>query len=459
MPKKAIDDTNQSNIEAKLNENSTLSSSAEKNTENRVRKTRKGRFFNKLLALFRVRHSIKLIFKPKKKQVEDKNQQFQEVLKNQLFNHFDKATDAKIVEEDQRAIIKMIYKKGDLSTYIDSISQFRNTSERIMFDLLKYSNQMINKNDNQEIIKQHLTQIVEASYMNPIPEFIVRHAKNKNIELTMFDSFSNQLTIKERKNQLWTDSPDQLLDNKELGYQFVDRLGIKYPKQSEIVYTYQTIPKTEGIVIKPVNGAGSRGVYLVYSSTKIFDLKRQEELTSWDNLSERMERDLDSNFVEADEWITENLLLMDKVNDLPAKDFKFYCFYGEVALILEIERYPHLRYCWWDRSGNQISTGKYDYQLFNGEGVHAQDIEVVEKISREIPTAFMRIDFLKAEDSFYFGEFTPKPGNFDHFDRNIDEWLGRLFLQAETQLNQDLINGKTFTVYQKIVNDQSKSVN
>ena len=46
-----------------------------------------------------------------------------------------------------------------------------------------------------------------------------------------------------------------------------------------------------------------------------------------------------------------------------------------------------------------------------------------------------------------FGEFTPKPGNYDEFDKETDQWMGDFFLEAEARLTYDLINQEAFTTY------------
>jgi hypothetical protein len=53
-----------------------------------------------------------------------------------------------------------------------------------------------------------------------------------------------------------------------------------------------------------------------------------------------------------------------------------------------------------------------------------------------------------------FGEFAPKPGNYDEFDDETDQWLGDYYLQAEGRLTNDLINGKEFRHYKYIQQNQ-----
>ena len=194
---------------------------------------------------------------------------------------------------------------------------------------------------------------------------------------------------------------------------------------------------------------GSRGVYLIYSFRDIVDIKRQKKLSSWEELLKSMKQDLDTGSVAADEWFIEELIVGDARDSIPANDIKFYCFYGKVGLVLEINRYPELMYAWWTRSGERLRTGKYDGYLFRGDGVTEKEIALAENISKEIPAPFIRIDFLRSTDGLVFGEFTPKPGNYNEFSKETDQLLGDLFLEAEARLEEDLYNGKPFTRFRQ----------
>src|SRR5699024_340527 len=136
---------------------------------------------------------------------------------------------------------------------------------------------------------------------------------------------------------------------------------------------------------------------------------------------------------------------------VPARDIKFYCFYGKVGLILEITRFPERNHCWWTVTGERVRTGKYDEDLFKGEGVSWEEIDLARNISLKIPAPFIRIDFLRSEKGLIFGEFAPKPGNYDEFDELTDKWMGDYFLEAQGRLMNDLLKGKVFQEYKEII--------
>lgn len=68
--------------------------------------------------------------------------------------------------------------------------------------------------------------------------------------------------------------------------------------------------------------------------------------------------------------LLKNSYLKTRNNSRLARDLKFYGFYGKVALILEIVRFPERKYCWWTAHGERVRTGKYDKKLFEGEALH-----------------------------------------------------------------------------------------
>nr|WP_236782663.1 ATP-grasp fold amidoligase family protein [Allobacillus saliphilus] len=285
-----------------------------------------------------------------------------------------------------------------------------------------------------------------------VSEPLVRSALSDDpLSLQSVSSFRGSLTKRIRQHQLNGPLSDWILDDKSVAYQFVDQLGIRRPTTSEIGYTKDELPLNEGTVIKPLDGAGARGVYLLHTANNIVDIKRNQTLRDTEQLREQMEKDIQTKWVSEDSWGYEELIYENQENKQPARDLKFYSFYGKTPLILEIIRYPEMQYCWWTSEGKPLLTGKYNDQLFKGEGFTQEELEQVNEISRQIPSPFMRIDFLRGEEGLVFGEFTPKPGNYDEFDETIDRWLGDCFLEAENRLVTGMLHGKKFDAFSDIL--------
>ena len=124
---------------------------------------------------------------------------------------------------------------------------------------------------------------------------------------------------------------------------------------------------------------------------------------------------------------------------LPPIDLKFYCFFGEVGFVLEVERANETRYCEWLPDGRLAETGRYEGRSFVGSGFTNEQLEIAKRVSQAIPTPFMRIDFIKSKNAFSFGEFTPRPGQFSSFNKEFDRYLGECYLSAEGKVLKSLM--------------------
>lgn len=355
----------------------------------------------------------------------------------------------------EKELVKLLRMEGQAFEFIDKLlkdEQNRQQQTKLLVDQLTRSHRHL----ESEELKNFLYEKTALLYRQAqFPEYLIRQFDQRNLSFTQLDSFSNQLARRFRLRQLADLFPDTILDDKKTAYQFIEQLQIPYPKHTDQVYTIDSLPKKSAIVIKPANGDGGRGVYLVKSETNIIDIKRERKLSSWTKLTEAMREDLKRGWVTEDQWFTEELLSLNA--DQPARDLKFYCFYGIVGLVLEVDRTSKTQYCWWDDKGRRIHTGKYENEQFEGLGVSQEEIDQVNSLSLHIPAPFMRIDFLRTEKGLYFGEFTPKPGNFDQFDLETDMKLGQLYLEAETRLLSDLLNGKEFVFFNNLIKDSRRN--
>ncbi|SFM27256.1 TupA-like ATPgrasp [Gracilibacillus orientalis] len=373
----------------------------------------------------------------------------QEKEKNAVKEKFTQILSEKDLE---RTKIESIIKQGAQVAEIDSLlDMLIAKKQKVNQDLnhgLRAVAHLYKNNENVEITDYLYQKILANLTLEETPEFMLRDLDDFP-SAKVKSSFQASLVSQSKKWRMNKVMPEILLDDKRLAYKFSDLLKIRRPWFEEQTYSIDHVPLQEKSVIKPVNGAGSRGVYLVFHAEYIQDVRRKKVIKGIEALREHMSQDLDRNWVEEDQWSIEELI--GKEEERAAKDIKFYCFYGKVALVLEIERYPALRYCWWTRDAIRISTGRYENELFKGTGVSHQEIELAESISKEIPAPFIRIDFLKTDEEMVFGEFTPKPGNFDDFNQVTDSWLGEYFTEAESRLFQDLIDKKTFRYYDEMI--------
>ncbi|AXF56527.1 ATP-grasp fold amidoligase family protein [Salicibibacter kimchii] len=355
--------------------------------------------------------------------------------------------------------LQMIKEDGDMLGYLQDLIKKRTIHDNNYRSALKYA-AILYSNDKKAAKHKIYQTLLEGLKIEEIPEILIRSRsdqKEDTISLKPIASFSASLTMQARIRQLESFKPEWEVDDKATAYTFIDELGIRRPWVSEEEFSFTQVPEKEGIVIKPVIGAGSRGVYIIFDMNRIQDVKRSRILSSWDDFKASMQEDLNRGLVSDDQWVAEELLYENNENQTPARDIKFYCFYGKVGLILEIRRFPEVAYCWWTPDGERVRTGKYEGKLFEGDGVSQDQAELAAFISSEIPAPFMRIDFLKTEEGLVFGEFAPKPGNYDEFDRHTDCALGNEFLEAQGRLLTDLLKGKTFDHFKTSLKSAGRS--
>jgi hypothetical protein len=235
------------------------------------------------------------------------------------------------------------------------------------------------------------------------------------------------------------------LDSKTVGYRFADQLGLRRPVADLTHRRLTEITPQPMQVVKPLRSTGARGVYLVFAADRILDMRAGDKLSSRDQAVERAQQLMaDQRRRLPDRWITEELILD---RGKPARDLKFFCFYGEVLFVQEIERHPTFRACFWSPDGSAIETGKRT-GLTNGYGVTKEQVAFAESISSQIPAPFLRIDMLRSgKRDLVVGEFTPRPGQFEQFDERTDRLMGETWLRAERRLLDDALAGKQFPAF------------
>jgi hypothetical protein len=274
---------------------------------------------------------------------------------------------------------------------------------------------------------------------------------NSGRSLDAATSLRVTLIMRTRKMQVdRTSVPEWILNNKIKAYEFIDRLGSKRPRVIKPSVRLENLAPMDRIVIKPYNGSGSRGLYLVFKTNKIYKIKSKETMPTWDALLTSMKDDLATGAVREDRWIVEQLIVEDGDAYKPARDLKFYCFYGQAALVPEILRFPDTAYCFWTRDKTRTETGAYINEYFDGIGFTDSMLETAESISQQIPSPFIRIDFHSSGSELVFCEFTPRPGGAWLYSKEVDEQLGDAYLAAEGRLLNDLLSGKKFDAFSSL---------
>lgn len=249
--------------------------------------------------------------------------------------------------------------------------------------------------------------------------------------------------------------PTFVLDNKLIGYNFAQKCGYRTPPIHQLNQPLQDIEVIKNCVIKPVHEGESRGVFASYED-KIVYMNKNLIFTNNKDMKQYANGLLKSKVVKKDSWMVEELL---QYKGGIAKDVKFYCFYGEVGLILESAREGELKRCWYDSDLNYANTGKYDELIFQGKRNEIEGlIKIAKKLSLEVPSPFVRIDLLITDSGIFVGEFTPLPGGYSDFNYDWDKRLGELYLRASVNLAYDVSMGKYFENYTSIPKTEKETL-
>lgn len=240
--------------------------------------------------------------------------------------------------------------------------------------------------------------------------------------------------------------PVYALDSKLLAHRFAQILGLRVPKIYGSKVPLSAIDFRPGTVIKPVNAYCARGVFIAHHDGRIRYLNNNLIFSDPAEARAHAKDLIARELVRADSWLSEELIGGTEYN---VRDIKFYMFYGEVGLVLETQRMPECKRCWYDPAGQIVKTGKYEDVPFVGGGGFAEVMELAKTISVEIPAPFARIDLLVSGPEIVFGEITPAPSSLDRFNTEWDSRLGYLFVKAASRLASDAGYGKSFAAFRK----------
>lgn len=253
------------------------------------------------------------------------------------------------------------------------------------------------------------------------------------------------------------------LDAKSFAYPFVEKLGVSTPNiffRKEKLENIKFETLNSSFVLKPEQSHSSIGVSLVFKE-KNKNIFGRELLTNSDINAEKIlevsKKVMEEKNIQ-NSWLVEELILPDDNEIYPIDDWKFYCFYGEVGLILQKRKYLNgdVLYKLYDNNYEIADkTGKYIGKINLDLPIakyHQEMLQTAKLLSSNIPTPFMRVDLFSSSRGTVFGEFTPFPGGFSMFWNTWDSELGKMWLEAETRLDIDTRNGKFQNLYQNIKN-------
>lgn len=309
--------------------------------------------------------------------------------------------------------------------------------------------------------RKQLRRLLDVASAHHVRDVLLHRMRREKMFVGRSLSFMGSLVANTEVSRLGGALPGWMLNNKQQAFEFLDILDIRRPASPGRPTPFDQLELTPGTVVKPASGSGSLGCYLVYAQDQIVHVKDGKEFTTRESLADHafavLKDQTSATSAKKDQWIVEELILRDAEARQPAIDLKFWTFYGKVAFVSEINRHPQTRWDFWNREGERIEPpGAWNATLHEGQGFLPEHVELVERISLQIPYPFMRIDMLRGEHGLVFGEFTPRPGSANVLTDEWDRHLGEMWGLAESRLQQDLLKGKTFAAYKVLVDRQKQ---
>lgn len=240
--------------------------------------------------------------------------------------------------------------------------------------------------------------------------------------------------------------PARYTSSKVGGREFAKAVGLRVAERFIERAKIDDITPRSGAVLKPANDSGSRGVYLCQDDGTFFSVRDKTTITDFGEVVKIIKSQMETKEILSHRFHLEEMIVEE--DGAPARDFKFYAFYGEVGLVIEIIRKPETRHCFYV-DGKPASVGKYAGELFKGTEIPKGLTDAIRAVSLELPVPFTRIDVYKAKDGVVFGEFTHTPGNFEGFSLDHDRRLGEMYTRAQARLAADMFAGKRFESFRR----------
>lgn len=245
--------------------------------------------------------------------------------------------------------------------------------------------------------------------------------------------------------------PPRILNVKKYGVDFAQRMGLDLPS-SVMSLNAEDVDLTTPSVVKPMHSDGGKSVYapLPKGDGRIEDLFSGRIFKSSTAFRDTLKSEnLPRN--KGGQWIQEEMVTGSRGSPRETIDVKFYCFYGSVALVLEVDRWGRGEKTFYDCSGVPCDTGRYRYRRKSKPLFTNNLLVKAEEVSKAIPWPHVRIDFLVSDVHEKFGEFTLRPGNPAGFNESYDRYLGELYAEANARLYEDLLMGKAFDEYKRVI--------
>jgi hypothetical protein len=325
---------------------------------------------------------------------------------------------------------------SDTPQAIAALTTYRTAARNAAAEMRNAAHDYLNR--GRQDLHDYLMLGIEIEHM---PSHIVRALRDR-IEIGSSFAASMAMTNALVRGARETDAKDFLrITSKEHGRALAESLGLRVARRHQSGVTLDEVTLRPRSVVKPTYSSGSRGVLICDDDGRLTLVRNAKKVKRFDDYLRTMREWISSGRIRQDSWIVEEYLTGS--DGQPARDLKFYAFYGKVGLTLECKRHPEAKYCFYDDL-EPVNTGKHMDKKFVGDGVDPSWITEMEALSRRIPLPFLRIDMYKTCDGLRFGEFTTVPGKYQEFNVEYDRRLGELWNRARAEILADFLSGRQF---------------
>jgi TupA-like ATPgrasp len=212
------------------------------------------------------------------------------------------------------------------------------------------------------------------------------------------------------------------LGQKMISHPFVSELGMRVPERLAVLDEIETLHDTElpdFFVLKLAEGWSARGVMILErtDADRYFDHMNLQVHTAGSIAAVQREKALSFEGRKPRWIVEESVKPLLGIGAIPF-DYKFYCFSGEVGLVVQIDRNSHpTKIVLFDGEFRPLKRGT-DYLLSEAANpgvpvvpLHAPEmLWWAQKLSLEADSPFVRVDMLDSPSGPVFGEFTYSPG-------------------------------------------------
>jgi hypothetical protein len=239
--------------------------------------------------------------------------------------------------------------------------------------------------------------------------------------------------------------PVWAINDKDGARTWAEGLGLRQPRLLATFASPADVPWAQlpdRLVLKPVQGSGSRGVHLLQRDGEAwFELRTQRRLTSGQVQELLLEKVRQGKISAA--LVAEELVDDPRRPGLPPVDWKVVTFFGRIGLVqakavrLDARGRPVSGWRYFDEQWNDLGRAKAwrEADPTIEPPVHAEQVlATARRISAAVPRAMLRVDLYDDVDGVVFGEVTPEPGGLQKFRRDLDSHLGALWEEAEARL-------------------------